>query len=557
MSSVLSARGPASKEKYRVYDRVREWLGSDPSLNVIGVGSLLLLALSIYGAYASKGSWYYDDWSIYSLLRAQHGGYFAELKACASSIPGNRELACVYHAGEYSLFGAHRTDYQFAAIGFLVLNASLLFSIVRRCHMARGWAWLMGAALIIFPASDATRLWAVGAIAQYAIALVLCAILLALIALGRRGARAVVLHLASAVLIVVAMATYEIALPFVALGGSLYLVAYRNRAAVYRWGLDVGLLGMFLLYRVAVSPVAASTGLVVHRSIPATLSRVGTLLSAAWETWKYVYLPGRLGTAALVCLSVAVLLLLWLGASGTVKRLYPWFAALACGMALSAAGALVYMTANDLYVPEVSGLFNRLNMPGSFGYVAMAVALLGILYEICRLVKLPTALAVGLVCLVAAGSAEHQIGISVNHIQAWEASWTDQKEALAGYRVAVRRVPKDAVIIGLDTPIWERGFIPIFAASWDLRGAIEYETSLTPPIAYPLLPNLDCGSAGMIEGTAIVAPYDAPGEPMYFVSPVRETAVRIGSQRACESQVAQWGRPPFWGSTVTGVKFKA
>jgi hypothetical protein len=233
-----------------------------------------------------------------------------------------------------------------------------------------------------------------------------------------------------------------------------------------------------------------------------------------------------------------------------------WLALFVFGVALSAAGALVYLTANDLYVPVADSIFNRLNVPGSFGYVAMAVAILGAIYEVLRVCRLPRAAAGLLLVLPIAASTVHQIGISDGHIRAWEASWRDQKQALIGYRVALRGMPRRAEIIGFDTPIWEAGFVPVFAAGWDLRGAVDWETSVDPPVAYPLLPTLTCGMPGVVEGATLIASYDQPGQPLYFVSPKRRVAVRVASRRACERAITSWGRPPFWGSTVTGVPFR-
>jgi hypothetical protein len=537
-------------------DQVRWRLPSGSALDIAAVLVFVAAALGIYGRYATKGGWFYDDWRMYSLLRDQHGGFFAELHACARSIPGGRGVACVYHAGEYSLFGGHRTYYQFAAIAFLVFDATLLYAIARQCRLPRPWAFLIGTALVLFPASDSARLWAVATLGQYALALVLGAILVALSALRRRGPSALALHLLSAALAVAAMATYEIALPLMALGGAVYYLRYRDRRALKRWAVDIGLVILFLVYRTAVVPVSSQTGLLEHRNGSQTIHRGEVLLEGAWSTWKFVYLPGTLGTIALVSLAAVIVALLRVDSRGLASRAMPWFVLFVFGLVLSAAGALVYLTANDLYVPQVSGTFNRLNVPGSLGYVAMAVAILGVAYEVLRTLKLSRPVATGLVALAVTGSAIHQLGVSADHIRSWEASWSDQQQALAGYRAALRGAPHTAQIIGFDVPIWERGWVPVFAASWDLRGAIDYETPVNPPVAYPLVPTLTCGSTGMVEGGSLIAPYNRYGAPLYFVSPKRRAIVRVERQSRCEQMILKWGRPPFWGSTVTGVKFR-
>jgi hypothetical protein len=549
----VSTEATTSAPSDRSWDARRRASGHPPDFAAVLL--LLIAALAIYGRYATKGGWFYDDWRTYSELRDQHGGFFAELRACNRTIPGGRGLACIYHAGEYRLFGAHRTEYQFASIAFLVVDATLLYAIALRSRLRRGWAFLIAIAFVLFPASDSARLWDVASLAGYDMALALGAILATLSALGRRGRSAQALHMAGGLLAILAMATYEIALPLIALGGVTYCLAYRNRSALLRWGVDVGLVVLFLGYRLILAPLSAESGFLVHRGASQTASRAGVLLNGAWVTWKDVYAPGMAGTIALAALAAAGVTLLV--RSGRFRsRVKPWAILYVFGLALSAAGALVYLTANDLYVPVAESIFNRLNVPGSFGYIAMAVAILGAFYEVLRVCRLPRLAAVLMVALPIAGSTVHQLAITDEHLRSWEASWSDQQQALAGYRVALRGVPPRADIVGFDAPIWERGFVPVFAAGWDLRGAIDWETAVNPFVAYPLVPTLTCGSAGMVEGQALIAPYNRPGSPLFFASPKRRRVVRVTTQQACERTIAKWGRPPFWGSTVTGVPFR-
>ncbi len=524
-------------------------------VDAVAVLGLLGIAIAVYGRFAAMGGWFYDDWAIYSTLRDRHGGFAADVDACARSIPGGRGLSCVYHAGVYSLFGSHRSGYQFAALWFLALGAGLLYVIARQCGLSRPWAFLLGAGLILFPASDSSRLWPVAAIGLYVIALVLGAFALKLAAMRRRGRPALALAVLGAVLALAAMATYEIAVPLIAVGGATYYLRDRNRRAIRWWAGDIGLVLLFAVYRLTLVPVSNESTFLVHRDASQTLIRGRVLLQDAWSTWKYVYLPGWIGTAALVAVAVVVAALCVVGGRSFRKRAGPWLAVLALGMGVAAAGALAYLTANDLYAPQVSGTFNRVNLPGSLGYVAMAVAIVGLVYAVLIQLKVPPPFAAGLVALVVAGSVDHQVGISRDHIGSWEASWHDQKQALSGYRVALRGIPHTADIVGFDTPLFERGYIPAFAATWDLRGALDYETNVDPTVASPLLPAFDCGTAGVSEGTTTVLPYDDVMAPLYFVSPVRHLAIRVKNQSECELVIREWGRPPQWGYTVTGVRF--
>jgi hypothetical protein len=518
---------------------------------VFVLSGLTAIALAVYLPYAVKAGWYYDDWAVYSELRDRHGNWFQDLHTCTQTIPAGRSLTCIYHVTEYGLFGAHRWLYHLTAIAFLVLLAFLLVRILVRCRVPLGWAALAGALLIVFPASDSTRLWPIGAIGQYVLALQLLGVLLALNALGRPpGARRTALHVVAAGLFVVAMATYEVVVPLVALSGLFYVAAYRNRPAVIRGLADLGLAIAFTGWRLVINPAAPDSGFVVHRDLSGDISRVRALLHGAWRTWHFAYLPGKLTILIIPLLLAAVVAGLLDRQLG--RRLLAWGALLVAAIGVAAASALVFLTANDLYVPQVSGLFNRLNLPGSIAYVMAFIALLGIGYELLQHFVPIRWVAPAAVVVVVVGVAWHQLGVSTDHKRAFQVSWQEQKKALAGYAVAVRRLPTSSRIIGFDTPMWERGYIPVFAASWDLRGAVDYTTRVNPPQALPFVPGTGCGPDGVTLGPTTFTRYEVAGQPLYFVSPNRRIAVRVRTRQECGQTVARFGYPPFWGRTVTG-----
>jgi hypothetical protein len=188
---------------------------------VLVTAGLLALALAIYLPYALKGGWYYDDWALYSAFQDTGSSWTAQFEACTEQITGGRKLTCAYHTSVYHFLTDSHTAYHLVAIGFLVAMATLLYAVLRRCRLGWIWSALAAALLIVFPASDSTRLWPTGAIGQFVIVLVLVGVLLALSALGRKaGWRQYALHAGAALLFVFAMTTYEIAVPLVALSTS-------------------------------------------------------------------------------------------------------------------------------------------------------------------------------------------------------------------------------------------------------------------------------------------------------------------------------------------------
>jgi hypothetical protein len=544
---VASLPGPGGDFRWPAGHRLRPLVRRPGAFVVLG---LLGLALGIYLPFAVRAGWYYDDWALFGAMHGGGASWGQRFDACVQAASDGRKLECVFPTTEYQLLGSHRFAYALFSIGLLVLMAGLAYAILRRCRLAWPWAAAAAALLIVFPGSDSSRLWPVGSNAEYAVSLVLIGTFIVLMAL-RRDTRwpQLLMHAFAALLSVVALLTYEIVLPLVAVNGLIYWAAYRNRRALWRGAIDLGIAGAFVIYRLAIAPVDAASGFVVHRTLGADISRGWTLLKTAWSTWQQVFAPGWGGLAA-----IAIVLLA--GAVYSIRtpelrsRFLPWFALLAASVVVAGVSALSFVTANDLYLLDLDGTFNRLNLPGSFAYACAFVALLGIVYELARRLVSWRGFALVAVGALVAVSTWHQLVISAEHKRAWEVSWSEQKTALAGYRIAVQGLPTNARVVGMGAPIYEDGFVPVFAASWDLQGAIAYTTPVKPPAAMPLDPTLQCGASGLVSGGALQMPYRLPGQPLYFINAQRRAAISVDSQAGCEHAIALWGRPPFWGRTV-------
>jgi hypothetical protein len=509
-------------------------------------GLLAALATVIYLPYALRAGWFYDDWDMYAQFQDAGGSFGARLSECSDTMPAGRTFACGFHTAEYTIFGGHRSLYHVAAICFLALLAVAGYRVLRWCRLQPHWAGLAALLLVTFPASDATRLWPVAAIAQYVLLLQLLALLLALNGLAREVRwQQVALHVASIALSVFAMVTYEIAVPLVALNGLVYLAAYRSRRVLWRCGVDLALAVGFVAYRAVFAPPSKDSGFVVDRDLGGLLERMRVVLRGAWESWALVFAPSaRVAALGLLALAVVVA-----GAAavdrGMVRRLLPWLLLLTAAVIFTMAGALVFVTANDFYVPNVDGTFNRLNAPAGLAYCVAFVALLGLLYELVRRWSGRAWLALVPVLVVSLAVVWHQMGVSAAHKRAWERSWDVQENALGGYRAALRDVPAHANVLGFDTPAWEDGWVPVFSSSWDLRGAIDYATHVDPPVALPLAVGAECGPRDVTMGGQPFMSFQG-GPPLYIVSPVRREAVRITSRQSCARQLELWGRPPLF-----------
>jgi hypothetical protein len=507
---------------------------------------LLSLALPIYLPFAINGGWYYDDWGLFAGYKAAGSSWLSQFEKCTETIPAGRTVSCLYHVTQYHLFTDHYPAYHLLAIAFLVAMAWMAYAILVRVRVPWYWAALVGALLIVFPASDSTRFWASASFGQYVIVLELGGVLLALWALrSAPGRDRLALHVASLLLMLLAMATYEIAVPLVALNGIVYWAACRNREALRRGIVDFGLAVAFVLFRLVFVPVDPSKGFTVHRTIGGNVSRAWTLVENALRTWHETFLAGPFGT-------VLVLLVLVLAVVATVvdptvrQRLRPWAALFSGAVVIGLAGTLVYQTANDLYLPHVGSLFNRVVLPASIAYVCAFVALLGIAYELIDRFVGRHSVAATVIAVILLLSAWHQIRISSDHADLWEASWAEQKVGIAAYDDAAAGLPEHSRFIGFGLPIYEPEFIPILAARWDLRGAINYTTPISSRTAAPFLPGMSCGVRALVIQGRQFTPYEAAGEPLYFLDAASREAVLVSSQDDCRRLVERWGRPPIF-----------
>jgi hypothetical protein len=513
---------------------------------------LFALALALYLPYVLKAGWYYDDWKIGADFKSAGSSWSSQFHACTSLVAAGREVSCLYVVPEWKLFAGHHHAYALLSLLLLFAMAWMVYLILCRCRLPSYWAALTAALFVLFPAADSTRLWAAASYGEYVIVLELAGVLLALRALRlEMGRLRWVLHGLSLLLMVVAMATYEIVLPLVALNGLVYWAAYRNRSAIRRGLTDLGIALAFALYRLAINPPGASEGFDEHRSIGGNISRAWTLIEDAWKTWHTTFAPGTLAMIAIAAFLIAAVVLVIVNAEMR-RRLRFWLAFLAASVVVALAATLVFQTANDFYLPQTGSTFNRLVLPGSIAYVCLFIALLGIAFELVRHYTSRAWAGAVVVIILVLLSGWHQLRMSYTHKELWEASWTEQEKALPGFDAAAEGLPVHSRIIGFGVANYEPEFIPIFAAPWDLDGALKYTTDLSPSIVIPMTATstMPCRADAVIPKGVEPLPYDIPREPLYFID-ADGTAVRIDSRADCLRAVAKFGIPAFFAGEET------
>lgn len=517
---------------------------------------LVLIAAASAVMYASAvgdTGFYYDDW----LLQARFGDAGSRspgdvFGACQD--PAGRPGGCLYHGTVYLLLGSNAAAYHAMSIVFLIGSTLLLYLVLVGCRVPRTAALIACLLYIVYPGSDSTRLWPTAIGAQYILAGYLGGVLLALAALRSSGRRSLLLHGASVALFLLILLTYEVVVPLVAIAGVLYFLTVRSRAALVRGGVDVALVVAFLVYRLVLNPVPESAGFLQERTAGELVDRVGTLITGAWRSFHYLFVPNAVSDllawalAVFAGLVVALALALRPECRSLIVR---WMVLAGLAVLFALAAMSSYTMANDLTVPTTAGLLNRFNLGSAPAYAVLAAALTALLWDSLRALlghgrALAAAFAIPAI-LVGYSMA----GVSFEHQDAYAESWRAQRASISAIVALDPEIPDDATVIAFGHPIWEEGFVPVFSASWDLRGAIDERTSIDPPQALPYLDGLTCGPAGLLFDGAPWAPYRGRS-PVVFVN-TRSREVRYVSDAAgCQAGTVAWGPIIFWGRTVTG-----
>jgi peptidoglycan/LPS O-acetylase OafA/YrhL len=450
----------------------------------------------------------------------------------------------------FTVLGDHIKGYHLLDVLWLIADGVLLFLLLRRCRMRWTLAVAACAAFLVFPGSDATRLWPTASGAQYILATYLVGVLAAMAALRRTGWRSAALHVVSYALFLAMAFTYEVVLPPIAMNGLFYVLAFgpRRRVLVRSAG-DLAFAAAFSGYRMLLAPADSTSGFDVARTTGQWVDRVWSLVKGMWTSWKALYAPTTLAVV-LILAGLALVLVTARRRAELRPELARWAGVALAAAAFAVVSMMAYAPANNLYVPQVGGTFNRLNLAAAPAYAVLAVAGGRLLYVSLRAwlswrtsAEVVTALAL----LLAAG----QVRVERASQNAWAQSWRQQTTALNAIKRMTPGIPRDASIVSFGHPIWEAGYVPVFSASWDLRGAIDAETPIDPPAATPYVPGVSCGPQAVQFDGRDYMPYHG-ASPVWFFDVKSYGTAHVTSQQQCVAAANRFGVPPYFDPVTAG-----
>lgn len=526
-----------------------------PGLRELAVAAVAALAISaaLYGPAAGEGGLHADDWAwehTYHFMEGSGSSLFDLLDASEVYPENYRPGNNVVHAVTQWLSGGDQGGR--GAIG-LILGATSVFMFFAALRVIGLTTWAAGSAgllLAVLPSIDSLRILISTFHQPVALSLYLAGVIAAIAAMRAGSARAAVLHLASAVLLLAAILTFEALLLPIALGGAVYAVAGVPRALAIRRGAADVLLAVagWLLVRGAVDSVREPDLAPGHLA-----DRTGDLIPALLDIFRFS-LPadsvvwGPAGIVAALALA-AGLRLAWRG--GAAAAIRGWGAIGLAGLVIAAIGYGPLLAASSDLTPSWSGVNDRMNVIGSLGHVLILASMMWLaaiaIGSALRRSGLVVPVAAALVAVTAAGLGAQLI----RNLDDWRLSARLQEDVLAGVERALGPDPADGtVVVTFRHPYYTpRGATVFF--NIDQTFALQVRRDDLTIQSRPVFDDQYCARQGYaFVGTAFAGPtvlVAFPYRNLIFSVPYEGRSRRITGKASCVAARREFaqGQPAF------------
>jgi hypothetical protein len=517
----------------RIRDASLTTAGVRPSELVTVVLLLALLGLAAYGGYIRHSGFIQDDWSDHAawMIRTD-GGHFSHFWHFVALFGHDRPALGIYLGLTDAALGFHQHMYVALALATAILLSASFYLLLRTLRFAPVHAAVIAGLVLIFPAADSLRLWSIMGDGSWALALLVLGAVLTLWSFEATGRRAWALRAGGLALYAASLLTYEIGVFVVATSVVLYRCAVPWRRAALAWAQDVVL--AVVIYVLAIRPAdSAYTG-----SAGSTLHRARDIAAHAFKLVGTQVLPLHIGEAAVLVLAGLVIA----AAALAVRRLDAddparagirrWLITIGVASVVVIAAYAVYAGAGDYaYDPLDPGTGNRTNALAALPLATIAYALGALLCLLLsrvpseRMRSTPARrwLAIGPVVLGLALAVSYFV-TTHKHADKWATGYRQAFDTLQLMHERMPAPPPGSMVISFGQPIWESNGIPIFAASWDLNGAVQATYHDYTLAALPAFPGttIACGrnSAGPVDPTfaAYTSAYSRPYGKLYLFS---------------------------------------
>jgi len=427
------------------------------------------VALLVFAPHVRHGGFYSDDWSNASFYRDLGYGDMA-VHFWRELIPWRPVLAFLLPL-PHALFGLDPT-YHLALAGVLATLASFsFFVLLRALRLELPHALALAVLSLVFPWSDALRLWATGSLNNVALIAYFLGSAAAVRALGLQRAdryRRVALHGLAAVLYLVSVLTYEVAAPAILLSGLLYRMRFPWRTLRTRWLVDAALVLVPLALLIVPTSKARAVGSPTERA-----TDVPEFVAQGSSVFASTFLPPGASSSLLKLLALAAVggvvgAAIWRARRDREREVRKWLLGAAAGTSAVALGHLMFL-GYGLY-PLSQGLDDRVNAFAAFGFVVAT-------YSVLALLSLLVAGRPGhwAAAVLAAGTLLVGLGFVQrvrDDIARYNSATAQQRDELAALRRLLPRARPGSTIFAFGYPTASAPGVPIFGNPWDLTFAV-------------------------------------------------------------------------------------
>jgi hypothetical protein len=511
----------------------RVWTRSRPSWIelVFFLGLLAAVAAVVFTPHIRNGGFYSDDWANASDYR-YHGLSYA-YTLWHDIVPG-RPLGAVLLLAPYALFGNDPQTHLAMAVGLGLAVSLCFYVLLRELSMEPIHAAIIAILSLLFPWSDAARLWPTASINNLSVCAYLLGTTVALRALRLSSRKAVFMHCGALALYLTSLLIYEVA----GLAIVLSIVLYRTRASFRRaarpWLADValvlGVLGTSAIFTSKVRHVG---------SVADRISDIPPFTSQGVSIFASTFLPHRFESSAskeAVAVVIALLMgwALWAARDPSRTNLRRWLGIF--GLATLGVAAAYFMFLGSFFLPVHEGIGTRVHTFAGLAFAVLCYATIVIAADLVAR-RRSTVLVVVASSLLALGFA-NRVRADIGR---WDRAANAQDAFLVAFKKTLPRPPSGSTIFSFGYPGSEAPGIPIFTHDWDLNGALRLtfdDPSLSGlPIYEP--GTVACNRAWAYP-TDFGIEYGSPYRRAMFVDVVRRRAVRIDSQESCVSQLERF-----------------
>jgi hypothetical protein len=511
------------------------------------VGLLTAIAAAVYWPHVAHGGLYWDDWSHASDYR-DHGWWWLASHLWRDVIPGRPALAALLPVPA-ALFGTNAAAQTAMAVTLGLATSVCFYVFLRALSVEPVNAAAIAGLSLLFPWSEAARLWPTASLNNLAVCAYLLGSVVALHALRLNGRHAAPAHAAATLLYLSSLLVYEVAGCAIALS----LVLYRSRApvrrAVARWLVDT----VLVLATIGLSAVYTSR--VRHvGSLAERLADVPSFMRQGLSILAMSFLPRGLDSVAArgtVLLAIGATI----GSAAVIARrrdrkdLRRWLVVFATAT-VGVASAYVMFLGSGLY-PSGAGVDTRLHSFAGLAFAALCYSLVMIAVELLPLRGRRQMVSLLAVTALAVGFA----GRTRDDIANWDAATVAQRSFLSDLKRVLPRPSPRSTIFSFGYPAEAADGIPIFTHFWDMNGALRLtydDPSLHGLPIYRPGEGVVCAHSfayGTSAGTRVTGRYGRT----IFVDVVSQRHTILRSQANCKADARLF----FPGPLIAGARSAA